>query len=157
MARSAAAEVKGFQSMNGGEQIVGVITNRVGGSGHYHIVQEAIEKECGIPVVGYIVNDQRLKLPERHLGLIPTIEQGYLDDHFEKLGTTIEETIDINHILQLVEKAEPPLIEDSSNLFLQKGDNCSIKGCYLSFLLRREFRSTTCKRSGNRILFPFEK
>jgi cobyrinic acid a,c-diamide synthase len=116
MARSAAAVVKGFQSMSGGEQIVGVIANRVGSIGHYHIVKDAIEQECGIPVVGYLVHNEELNLPERHLGLIPAIEQGNLDDYFEKLGKAVEETIQIDQLIELARHVEPLAVDRLANV-----------------------------------------
>jgi cobyrinic acid a,c-diamide synthase len=126
MARSAAAVVKGFQSMSGGEQIVGVIANRVGGTGHYQIVKDAIEQECGIPVVGYLENNRDLMLPERHLGLIPAIEQGNLDIYFEKLGKVLEETINIDRIIQLTTDVKPLPKEEFPNMFSLKEEKVTI-------------------------------
>src|SRR5204863_4416447 len=54
MARSAAAVVLGFQHLDPKIRIAGVIANRVGGAGHAHLLQEAIEAETGIPFLGYV-------------------------------------------------------------------------------------------------------
>lgn len=79
MARSAAAIVKGFQQFGqGGDNIVGIIPNRAGSEGHYNLVKQAIEQECGVPVLGYLPRDANIELPERHLGLVPSIERGEL-------------------------------------------------------------------------------
>ncbi|WP_458414079.1 cobyrinate a,c-diamide synthase [Schinkia sp. CFF1] len=101
MARSAAAIVKGFQALEPKVKIAAVIANRVGSEGHFKIVKTAIEQECKIPVVGYLLKDHDIEIPERHLGLIPSIERGELDSFFEKLGALIEQTIDLDQLFEI--------------------------------------------------------
>jgi cobyrinic acid a,c-diamide synthase len=101
MARSAAAIVKGYQLLEPRGNIVGVIANKVGSIGHYQIIKEAVEQECGVPVCGYLLNDSSVKMPQRHLGLVPSIERGDLNELFFKLAELVEETIDVNKLLQL--------------------------------------------------------
>ncbi|WP_416151942.1 cobyrinate a,c-diamide synthase [Salipaludibacillus sp. HK11] len=122
LARSAAAIVKGFQLLNEQANIVGVIANQVGSKGHYLLVKEAVEKECHIPVVGYMTKDANLSMPERHLGLIPSIERGELAPYFEQLGNVISETIDLDHLYKLA--VTSPVIKNESELFQQKRDAC---------------------------------
>ena len=117
MARSAAAIVKGFQCLSNGPNIVGVIANRVGSEGHYRLVKTAIEQECGIPVAGYLKREQELTIPERHLGLVPSIERGELDDFFNRLGEIIEETIDLELLYELA--SAPALPQVDNGLFAQ--------------------------------------
>jgi cobyrinic acid a,c-diamide synthase len=74
MARSAAAIVQGMRDFDPRVRVVGVILNRVGSEGHARMVKEAIEENVGVPVVGYLMREETLNLPERHLGLIPTLE-----------------------------------------------------------------------------------
>lgn len=76
LARSAAAVVKGYQGLNPSVPVAGVIANRAGGEGHFQLVKSAIEKECGIPVFGWLPPDPSVDIPERHLGLIPALERG---------------------------------------------------------------------------------
>lgn len=119
MARSAAAIVKGFQCFSDAK-IVGVIANQVGSKGHYELVERAIEKECQLPVVGYLERNGELSIPERHLGLVPSIERGDLDPFFQKLGELIEDRIDLDTLMKLAEKAAP-LEANRSSLFQAKG------------------------------------
>ncbi|MFC0216688.1 cobyrinate a,c-diamide synthase [Paenibacillus chartarius] len=100
MARSAAAVVKGFQHFAPGLRIAGVIANKVGSAGHYQMVQEAITQECGLKTFGYLPRDNTLAIPERHLGLVPSVERGELDSFFAKLGDHVAETIDIDAMLE---------------------------------------------------------
>lgn len=117
MARSAAAIVKGFQAFAEETNIVAVIANRVGSDGHYKLVKVAIEQECGIPVVGYLKRDDELTIPERHLGLIPSVERGELDHFFEKLTDLVLETVDVDRLFQL---AVAPQLEIEASQFSGK-------------------------------------
>ena len=120
MARSAAAIVKGFQTLASGPNIVGVIANQVGSVGHFEIVKAAIEQECNVPVVGYMKKEQDIDIPSRHLGLIPAIERGELNPFFDKLAKLIAETIDIDRLYELAETTE--IVNESSGLFAQRED-----------------------------------
>ena len=62
-------------------------------------MKTAIEQECDVPVIGYLKREHDIDIPERHLGLIPSIERGELDPFFDKLGDLVLETIDIDHLL----------------------------------------------------------
>lgn len=119
MARSAAAIVKGFQLFAEGPNIVGVIANKVGSEGHFQLVKKAIEQECHIPVIGYLKQDVDIEIPERHLGLIPSIERGELTPLFDKMGDLVLETIDIDKLLELA-VAEPIIEKNKSSLFEKK-------------------------------------
>ncbi|MBM7587615.1 cobyrinic acid a,c-diamide synthase [Bacillus pakistanensis] len=101
MARSAAAIVKGFQLLDGNSNIVGVIANQLGSKSHFEIVKSAIEQECGIPVIGYLPKGAVPKMPSRHLGLVPAIERGDLDSYFDSLAAAIEETVDMEQLLEM--------------------------------------------------------
>lgn len=105
MARSAAAIVQGVRDFDPRVRIAGVLLNRVGSAGHAQLVRDAIESAVGIPVVGYLARDDALNLPERHLGLIPTLEPGrwhaWLDAAREKITTTV----DLDRILELAREA----------------------------------------------------
>ncbi|RXJ04186.1 cobyrinate a,c-diamide synthase [Anaerobacillus alkaliphilus] len=117
MARSAAAIVKGFQTLSGGATIVGVIANQVGSEGHYQLIKTAIEQECEIPVVGYLKKELNIELPERHLGLIPSIERGELTEFFRSLANLVSETIDLEVLIDL-SKAEQ--LEAFPSIFTKK-------------------------------------
>ncbi|MBB6443942.1 cobyrinate a,c-diamide synthase [Bacillus benzoevorans] len=118
MARSAAAIVKGFQTLASGPNIVGVIANRVGSKGHFEIVKAAIEQECHVPVIGFLKAEQGIDIPSRHLGLIPAIERRELDPFFAQLGRFISETVDIDRLYELAET--PEIIMADSGLFGQQ-------------------------------------
>ncbi len=106
MARSAAAIVKGFQLLDPRVRIAAVFANKVGSAGHYRIVKEAIEQECGVPVIGYLLREEALSVPERHLGLVPSIERGELGGFFDALAERLQQTTDMDKLLELSELAD---------------------------------------------------
>ena len=115
MARSAAAVVKGFQMFNPAVRIVGVLANKVGSAGHYRLVKEAVEQECRIPVLGYLEREEEIEIPERHLGLVPSVERGELQPLFDRLAELLAETVDIDLLLELAQAK--PLAEVKEKLF----------------------------------------
>ncbi|MCS7056340.1 MAG: cobyrinate a,c-diamide synthase [Thermoflexales bacterium] len=75
MARTAAAVVRGLSTFDPRVNVAGVIFNRVGSSTHATMLREAVERHTGVRVLGSLIRDDRLKLPERHLGLVPAAER----------------------------------------------------------------------------------
>ncbi len=69
--RSVAALVQGYQHFEPGTRIAGVILNNVARARQQDLMTQAIEKYCGIPVVGILPRDESLIIPDRHLGLVP--------------------------------------------------------------------------------------
>lgn len=124
MARSAAAVVRGFQLLDERVKIAGVIANRVGSEGHFRLVRAAVEQACGIPVIGFLQKDEELSIPERHLGLVPSIERGELDDFFMQLGERITKTVDLEALWQLAEA--PDLDAEHSFLSVDRTYNVRI-------------------------------
>jgi cobyrinic acid a,c-diamide synthase len=104
-ARSLAAMVAGYQNFDTSINLGGVILNGIGSEGHLRICQEAIEHYTGLPVVGYLPRRDNLSLPERHLGLVPTVEGPVNDEFLELLVAQCQATLDIPRILRLSEQA----------------------------------------------------
>ena len=117
MARSVAAIVKGFQMLDEKANIVGVIVNQLGSKNHYDIVKTAIEAECHVPVIGYLLKGAVPTMPSRHLGLVPAIERGDLDDYFEELANAIEATVDLDLLLNIT---KAPVITVETTIFEQQ-------------------------------------
>lgn len=68
MARSVAAIVHGYTTFDPAVNVAGVILNRVGSEAHARLLREALP---GVAVLGAIPREDGLKVPERHLGLVP--------------------------------------------------------------------------------------
>lgn len=108
MARSAAAVVKGFQSFDPEVRIAGVVANRVGSRKHFELVRKAVEQACGIPVLGFLERDERLVMPERHLGLVPSIERGELAPFFELLAEQVKGSFELDKLQDAMGTVGPP-------------------------------------------------
>lgn len=117
MARSAAAEVMGYRQFDPALNLAGVILNGVAGEGHLRAAAEPIERDAGIPVLGYLPGQEELRLPERHLGLIPTVEGAATKDFFHRLVEKTRETIDLPRLLEISDQASPPHPPQGPNLF----------------------------------------
>lgn len=107
LSRSAAAMVRGMVDFDRRVRVVGCFLNRVGGPGHYRLVKEGIERFAKIPVVGYLPKDERLYLPERHLGLIPSHEDRGWRKMLGPLAVRFREGVDLKAIERLAGRAVP--------------------------------------------------
>ncbi|CAI8006514.1 Cobyrinate a,c-diamide synthase [Geodia barretti] len=108
VARSVAAEVLGYQQFDPDLRIAGVILNGVGGPRHLEFCQPQIEETTGLPVLGYLPRREQFVQPERHLGLIPTVEGTVVQEWYDALIAQVEETIDLDAVLRLADTANPP-------------------------------------------------
>ncbi|GIO12532.1 cobyrinate a,c-diamide synthase [Cohnella xylanilytica] len=130
MARSAAAVVKGFQCFaEEGRRIAGVVANKVGSEGHYKLVKEAIERECGVPVLGWMARETDVEMPERHLGLVPSIERGELAPMFARLAEKVEANFELGRLLELGER--PPMAAEPK-LFAARPESGSADGSVIA-------------------------
>ena len=105
VARSVAAEVLGYQQFDPDLRIAGVILNGVGGPRHMEFCQPQIEATTGLPVIGYLPRREEFLQPERHLGLIPTVEGTVVQEWYDAVIQQIEETIDLDRVLQIAATA----------------------------------------------------
>jgi cobyrinic acid a,c-diamide synthase len=105
VARSVAAEVLGYQQFDHDLRIAGVILNGVGGPRHLEFCQPQVEATTGLPVLGYLPRRDEFLQPERHLGLIPTVEGTVVQAWCDAVIQQIEETIDLDRILRIAATA----------------------------------------------------
>jgi len=99
-AASAGALVRGFAGHRPGIDIAGVIFNRVGGAAHGAMLRAAVE-ELGIPVLGLVARDDRLVLPERHLGLVQASEHGDIQQILDRAAERFAASVDVDALLAL--------------------------------------------------------
>ena len=103
--RSVAAIVHGCQTFEPGTHIAGVVLNNIAHGRHEARTRQAVEGYCGVPVLGAIPRDERLTIPDRHLGLIPRAEQ---DAHLSAITacqSAIERHLDLDTILKIARSA----------------------------------------------------
>src|SRR5574337_427947 len=99
-AQSAAAIVKGCSSYDSRLRIAAAIVNRVASDRHKRLVTQAIEA-LGIPVVGALPRQEKIALPERHLGLVQAGETEALDARLEAIADFVEANVDCARVAGL--------------------------------------------------------
>ncbi|HEX9168673.1 MAG TPA: cobyrinate a,c-diamide synthase, partial [Roseiarcus sp.] len=97
-AQSAAAIVKGCATYDKRLSVAGVIVNRVGSERHRRLTVEAIEA-LGIPVVGSLPRNDKIALPERHLGLVQADETEVLEARLDAIADFVEAHVDCGRVL----------------------------------------------------------
>jgi cobyrinic acid a,c-diamide synthase len=103
MTGTAAALVRGCQALDPGLAIAGVILNQVAGRRHETVAREAIERACGVTVVGAMPRfaDPDL-LPGRHLGLVTPREHGAIERVAGLLRSVARDHLDIDAVFAAV-------------------------------------------------------
>ncbi|WP_400240348.1 cobyrinate a,c-diamide synthase [Methanomethylophilus alvi] len=97
--------VKGFKEYRE-NRIAGVILNNMSAS-IFPEVKAAVEKETGVRVVGYVPKLKDLVLESRHLGLVLPDEVASLKENLNRLAGILEDTLDIDALVELASGAPP--------------------------------------------------
>jgi len=135
MARSVAALVKGYAEFDNDLNIEGVILNNIGSKTHYKMVKSAIEKNLDLKVLGYLPRDKKLKIPERHLGLVSPKENSIAREMVGSITEFVEEFIDVDDVISVAQRALP--VEMTSNISF--AENAFGKGIRLAVAMDEAF------------------
>ncbi len=108
MTRGIAPLILGYQAFDRDIHIAGVILNNLGGSRHESKLRQVIEHYTDVPVIGAVHHDERLQIVERHLGLMPSNESPESEAYIRAIGAVVAERVDLDRLLQLVDKAPLP-------------------------------------------------
>lgn len=103
MSLSVVPVIQGFLQYRKDCPIKGVILNQTS-SMTFHLLKDQIE-ELGISVLGYLPKCPELAIESRHLGLVTPEEIEGLREKLQKLAEQLEETLDIEKILEMAETA----------------------------------------------------
>ena len=103
---TAAAVALGCARYSDGVDVAGVILNRVASDRHFSLVAPAFDR-IKMRVFGAILREDRLVLPERHLGLVHALEITTIDYRMDALADVIDAAIDLGAIRQ---SARPPRV-----------------------------------------------
>ncbi|MGH2399259.1 MAG: cobyrinate a,c-diamide synthase, partial [bacterium] len=106
--RSAAATALGFAAFDPQVTIAGVIANRAGGTRHVEMLRDALQSS-GLTLLGAIPWDDRLRIPERHLGLVPAPEAPH-DGVIEALSDTVSAHIDLDALIRVARTTAPVVV-----------------------------------------------
>ncbi len=108
---SAAAIALGYKLFDPDVNICGVIINQLSGEKHYQLLKGPIEERTGLKCLGYLKKNNDIRLESRHLGLVPTQEVYALREKLEAAIAMVEETIDLEGLINIAYGAEalPPI------------------------------------------------
>ena len=104
--RTIAAIIKGCQVFDPDLNIAGVILNRVANRRQEGLITGAIEKYCGIPVVGSVPKLKENIFPERHMGLVPYQERNRAEKAILWAKKTVRENLQLDQIWEIAHSAE---------------------------------------------------
>jgi cobyrinic acid a,c-diamide synthase len=113
MTRGIAPMLLGYQAFDRNIDIAGVILNQVGGSRHQSKLVQVVEHYTDIPVLGAIQADSRLRIDERHLGLIPNNESEVSAQIIQLLADTVEAHVDVDKVIGIASSASLPVINST--------------------------------------------
>lgn len=116
LVRSAAAITLGFKALDSQINIQAVILNNVKSQKHYLKTKEAVEKLAHTKVIGGIIRDKSITMEQRHLGLIPAVEEERIKGLVEKWGNLIKENIDLDALIDIM-KDSPDIDKQTETIW----------------------------------------
>jgi cobyrinic acid a,c-diamide synthase len=114
--RTLAALVLGCQHFDPQVKIAGIILNQVARARHQAIITAAIEKYCGVPVLGAVPRLKCAVFPERHMGLVPPPEHRAAVRAIQAAQDLASRYLDLEGLWR-VAVAAPPLPESAHPLY----------------------------------------
>lgn len=104
-----AATIRGICRFREDAGVAAVVLSRVG-EGAYRYARDAIERECGVPVVGYVPQDDAFSLESRHLGLVGADEVEDLQRRLDAMADIVQATVDVDALLDIARAASRPRV-----------------------------------------------
>jgi cobyrinic acid a,c-diamide synthase len=99
---SVAALLRGFTGHDPGVRPLGVIFNRVSSARHRELLAQAVARHLpDLACLGALPADPALRLPARHLGLVPAGELAETDAVIDRAATLIGGALDVARLAQL--------------------------------------------------------
>ncbi len=110
---SAAAVVHGFRSWDPKLAMAGVVLNRVASDSHEAMLRSALAP-MGLPVLGVLRRDDRLRWRDRHLGLVPVVEdEPGVRHRLDALADVVERDCDLDAVLALARSSSAVTVGDA--------------------------------------------
>jgi len=104
-----AAQIRGLLAFRSPSHIAGLLLTDCTPGLHAHL-KPILERETGLPVLGYLPPMEEARLPSRHLGLLTAGEIGDLTARFSATGAQLERSADLDALLSLAAETEVPAV-----------------------------------------------
>ena len=105
--RTTAALVLGCQHFDPEVPIRGVVLNQIARPRHEAIIRQAIERYCGLPVLGAIPRLKCEVFPARHMGLVPPQEHATAIRAIATARDLVQKYLDLDSLWRLASQAPP--------------------------------------------------
>jgi cobyrinic acid a,c-diamide synthase len=103
---SVAALIDGFARHREHVRVAGVIFNRTGSARHAAMAHAAVERSLpAMKRLGALPREASLRLPSRHLGLVPAGEHQDLENFLDRAAALTAEHIDVDALIALAQPA----------------------------------------------------
>lgn len=123
LTKSAAAVVMGFKNLDQKVKIEGVILNKIKGDRHYLKAKEAVENLTNTKVIGGIPRSDDLIVNERHLGLIPALEQESIANNVAKWGEVVKKYLDLDALIEIAKSQGKVSLKSQNQFSLEESKN----------------------------------
>ncbi|MEC4811854.1 MAG: cobyrinate a,c-diamide synthase [Scytonema sp. PMC 1069.18] len=129
---SVAAIAHGYSTFDPRVKIAGLVLNRVGSDRHIYLLKDALEP-LQLPILGILRREDNISIPDRHLGLVPTVELPQLDAVIDKLADLGDSCFDWERLLPLLKSENynrrcTQIQADERNTYLRSsGTDCGSK------------------------------
>lgn len=101
-----AAVIQGICAYREDSGVRGVILNRVS-ERYYQRLKTVIERECGVSVLGFVPEQDDMRVSKRHLGLCTPEEMEQFLVWADKAAELLERYVDMDALIQIAALAEP--------------------------------------------------
>lgn len=117
--RGVAPLLLGYELFDPQVRIAGVILNQVAGSRHEGKLRAVIERYTPIPILGAVRREASVELTERHLGLMPSNEDGRAEQKIQQIAARVAEQVELEKLLEIARGSALP-----SGAFAAPGPAC---------------------------------
>jgi cobyrinic acid a,c-diamide synthase len=107
MTRTTAALIMGCQRFDPEVGIGGVILNRVRGPRQEDLIRTSIETYCHVPVIGAVPYNEKMTIPDRHLGLLSSTEAKKREQTLDGIAEIVGRYVDLDAVCDLANSAGP--------------------------------------------------
>ena len=123
-----AAQVCGMRTFRPESRIAGLLLCDCSGR-RAESLKMILERECGLPVLGYLPPMEEARLESRHLGLLTADEIEDFQARFDRIAEQTENSVDLDRLLALAVETDPVFGngQSGSEKFRQKA--CNTRPC----------------------------